>query len=107
MRNQSSVQAGCAEYEGLLNEPQVALTSWATERAEISDRRGRGIYHELRLLQGNFLKAWALLQDHKRDCEMCQVILTMEPLRLMKTRFNVRSITDKSGSIGAKTWSLP
>jgi hypothetical protein len=24
------------------------------------------------------LKAWALLQNHKRDCEVCQVISTIE-----------------------------
>jgi hypothetical protein len=46
MRNQSSVQVVCAEYEGLLTESQLALTSWANERAEISGRRGRDIYSE-------------------------------------------------------------
>jgi hypothetical protein len=77
MSNQSSVQVVCAEYEGLLTESQLALTSWANERAEISARRGRDIYNELRTLQGDFLKAWALLQDHKHDCEVCQVISTI------------------------------
>jgi hypothetical protein len=78
MRNQSSVQVACREYEGLLNESQVTLASWADKRAEISGRRGRDICNELRTLQGDFLKAWALLQNHKRDCEVCQVISTME-----------------------------
>jgi hypothetical protein len=76
MRNQSSIQVVCAEYEGLLNESQVALTSWANERADISVRQERDIYSEHRALKADFLKAWALLQDHKRDCEVCQVIST-------------------------------
>jgi hypothetical protein len=78
MRNQLSVQVVCAEYEGLLKESEVALTSWANERAEISSHRGRGLYNELRTLQGDFLRAWALLQDHKRDCEVCQVVSMFE-----------------------------
>jgi len=76
MRNQSSVQVVCAEYQGLLNESQVAFSNWAYERVEISGRRGRDVYNELRTLQGDFLKAWALLQNHKCDCEVCQVIST-------------------------------
>jgi hypothetical protein len=78
MRNPSSVSVVCAEYEGLLNESQVALTSWANERVGISGGRGRDTYIELRTLQWDFLKAWALLQNHKRDCEVCQVISTNE-----------------------------
>jgi hypothetical protein len=78
MRNQSSVQVVCTEYRWLLAESQLALTSWANERAEISGCRGRDIYNELRTLQWGFLKAWALLQNHKRDCEVCQVISTIE-----------------------------
>jgi hypothetical protein len=78
MRDHSSVSVSCAEYEGLLNESQVALTSWANERVEISGGRGRDVYSGLRTLQWDFLKAWALLQNHKRDCEVCQVISTIE-----------------------------
>jgi hypothetical protein len=74
MGNQSLVQVVCAEYERLLDESQAALTSWAYERAEISGHRGRDVYYDLRTLQRDFLKAWALLQNHKRDCEVCQII---------------------------------
>lgn len=74
MRNRSSIQVVCAEYERLLTESQVALTRWANTRAGISGRRGRDTYNDLRTLQEDFLKAWALLQDHKRDCEVCQVM---------------------------------
>jgi hypothetical protein len=73
MRNRSSVQVVCAEYDGLLKKSQVALTNWNKGRAEISGRRGRDVYNELRTLQANFLKAWALLQYHKRDSDVCQV----------------------------------
>lgn len=78
MRNQSSVQVVCAKYEGLLGKSRVALTNWANERAGISGRRGRDLRNEFRTLQGDFLKAWALLQDHKRDCEVCRVLSTVE-----------------------------
>ncbi len=78
MGNQSLVQVVCAEYEGLFNESQVALNSWAYERAEISGHRERGVNDKLRTLQRDFLKAWALLQNHKRDCEVCQIISTTE-----------------------------
>jgi hypothetical protein len=57
MRNQSSVQVVCAEYQWLLAESQLALTSLANERAEISGRRGRDIYNELRTLQMGLLES--------------------------------------------------
>jgi len=78
MGNQSLVQVVCAGYEGLFNESQVALNSWAYERAEISGHRERDVNDKLRTLQRDFLKAWALLLNHKRDCEVCQVISTIE-----------------------------
>jgi len=92
MRNPSSVSVVCVEYEGLLNESQVALTSWANERVEISGRRGRDQYIELRTLQLDFLKAWALLQNHKRDCEVCQVISTVEHVHAGTEEDKVQSL---------------
>jgi hypothetical protein len=76
MSNQLPVQVVCAEYEGLLKKSQVALTNWSKGRLEISGRRGKCIYNDLRTRQANFLKAWALLQYHKRDCDVCQVVST-------------------------------
>jgi hypothetical protein len=76
MRSQSSVQVVCAEYDGLLKDSQVALTNWNKGRTEInnSGRRGREADNELRALQANFARAWALLQCHENDCEVCQSI---------------------------------
>ena len=102
MGNQSPVQVVCTEYEGLLNESQVALTSWAYELAEISGHRGRNVNDELRTLQRDFLKAWALLQNHKRDCEFCQIIFTIEQLhagiRVAALRAPFLKFTDRSFS---------
>jgi hypothetical protein len=94
MRNPSSVSVVCEEYEGLLNESQVALTSWANERVEVSGRRGRDMYIELRTLQWDFLKAWTLLQDHKRDCEVCQVISALEHVHAGADEEKVPSLID-------------
>lgn len=74
MKIQSSIQVVCAEYERLLKNSQVALTNWNKGRTEIhnSGRRGRDVDNELRALQGNFARAWALVQYHENDCEVCQ-----------------------------------
>jgi hypothetical protein len=76
MRNDSGIQVLCAEFQTLLAESQVALTDWNQGRAKIhkSRRRGPDADSELRILQGNFAKAWALLQFHEHDCEICQLI---------------------------------
>jgi hypothetical protein len=78
MKIQSSIQVVCAEYERLLKKSEVALTNWNKGRTEIhnSGRRGRDADNELRALQGNFARAWALVQCHENDCELCQRIST-------------------------------
>ncbi len=76
MRMQSAVQVWCDEYERLLKDCQVTLTSWNGGRANLnnSGRRGRDADNEVRTLQANFAKAWALLQYHENGCEVCQAI---------------------------------
>lgn len=83
MRDPSSVQVFCAEYETLLKKSQVALSNWSTGRAAIHEfhLRGRDTRNELRELQMNFVKAWAGLQHHKQDCEVCQVVTPIEGVR--------------------------
>jgi hypothetical protein len=83
MRNQSSTQVLCAEHQRLLKESQVALANWSKGRAEIhrSGRRGRDTDNELRALQTTYAKAWALLQYHAQDCEVCQVISIIDRVR--------------------------
>jgi hypothetical protein len=80
MRMESAVQVWCDEYERLLKDCQITLTSWNSGRANVhnSGRRGRDVDNELRTLQANFAKAWALLQYHENGCEVCQAISALQ-----------------------------
>lgn len=80
MQNEPALEMLCDEYQRLLGESQLALTTWNAGRAEIhlSGRRRRDTDNELRELQANFAKAWALLQYHEHDCDICRIVLTME-----------------------------
>jgi hypothetical protein len=92
MRTASAVQVWCDEYERLLKESQVALTNWNLGRAEIHDsgRRGRDADSELRTLQANFARAWAVLQYHEHDCEVCEAVPTLDGGRFETERFHQR-----------------
>jgi len=67
--------AACEDYEVLLKKSHAALAAWTDGRAEIrrSGRKGRFADNELRLLQANFAKAYHELQNHARDCGVCQM----------------------------------
>jgi hypothetical protein len=80
MDNHSTPQVLCAEYQRLLKESQVALNQWNRGRAEIhnSGRHTRDTDDHLRNLQAKFARAWALLQYHEQDCDVCQVISVIE-----------------------------
>ncbi len=76
-RNEPLVRpAMCTEYEALLKESHAALMDWKNGRAEVrrSGRKGREIDNELLVLQARFAKAYAALQHHGRDCQVCRVI---------------------------------
>ena len=64
MKMESVVQVWCDEYERLLKDCQITLTTWNSGRANVhnSGRRGNDADNELRTLQTNFAKAWALLR---------------------------------------------
>jgi hypothetical protein len=66
--------AACSEYERLLEECQEALETWNQQRAEIYDSglRGKRIDDELRRLQAKFARAYALLQNHAKNCMSCE-----------------------------------
>jgi hypothetical protein len=83
MMNQSSTQVLCAEHQRLLKESQAALAKWNKGRAELhkSGRPGRDTDNELRALQATYARAWALLQYHAQDCEVCQVLSIIERVR--------------------------
>lgn len=81
-REDSSIHpAACDDYEMLLMKSSGALTAWKNGRAEIrrSGRKGRSADNELRILQANFAKAYAALQTHARDCELCQMPALIYP----------------------------
>jgi len=80
VRNKPSVQALCPEYQKLLKEEQVALSNWTRGRAEIHEsiRQGRDTHNELQTLHAGFSNAWALLQFHELDCDVCQLIALLD-----------------------------
>jgi hypothetical protein len=80
MGTESSVQVFCPDYQRLLKESQIALTIWNNGRAAIhsAGHRGRDADNTLRILQGNFARAWAALQRHDQYCEVCQRVSISE-----------------------------
>jgi hypothetical protein len=80
MGTKSSVQVFCPDYQRLLKESQISLTTWNNGRADIHNagRRGRDADNTLRILQGNFARAWAALQRHDQYCEVCQRVSMVE-----------------------------
>ena len=82
MSSESPIKpAACAGYEALLRRTHAALTAWKNGREEIrrSGRRGRQADNELRKLQANFAKAYAALQMHVHDCEVCLTPAQVHP----------------------------
>jgi hypothetical protein len=70
----------CTDYQRLLEECQSALETWNKRRAEISQTRlikaDEG--DELLRLQANFARAYAVLEHHSHDCELCELISHIE-----------------------------
>jgi hypothetical protein len=64
----------CETYRGLLEDCEIARREWKQRRAEVAERglRGKGIDDELRRLQANFAKSYAVAGNHVRDCKLCQ-----------------------------------
>jgi hypothetical protein len=60
----------CNEYQRLLGESQGALEIWEEHRAEFCEFRfiGREAGDELLRLQAKYARAYALLQNHERNC---------------------------------------
>ena len=65
----------CNEYQRLLEESQGALEIWEEHRAEFCQFRfiGREAGDELLRLQAKYARAYALLQNHQRNCSRCQL----------------------------------
>ncbi|MGC2764596.1 MAG: hypothetical protein WB607_03745 [Candidatus Acidiferrum sp.] len=66
----------CVEYQHLLDSCQKALATWqqyrsAVERQSMVNSRVRG---QLKRLQGQYSRAYAMLETHERICVHCQYI---------------------------------
>jgi hypothetical protein len=81
MNKEPSIKTAlCGEYQRLLEECQCNLEIWNQRRAEISDSRviKTADGDELLRLQANFARAYALLQHHSVECELCELIAQLE-----------------------------
>jgi hypothetical protein len=65
----------CETYQGLVDDCENARNQWNERRTEISELglRGNGIDNELRRLQARFAKSYAMVRNHLRDCDSCQL----------------------------------
>jgi len=66
----------CPEYQLLLEKCQNALVSWQQRRTIIATASlaGKSAVVELRRLQSNYARAYALLDGHEHSCRTCQYI---------------------------------
>src|SRR5260370_17456346 len=76
MNNQFSVEtAVCTERQMLLAESQRTLEIWREHRAEFCQFRfiAREAGDELLRLQAKYARAYTVLQNHERNCSLCQL----------------------------------
>ena len=81
MNHQFSVETPvCTEHQRLLAEFQKALETWNEHRAEFCQFRfiGREAGDELLRLQAKCARAYTVLQNHDRNCSLCQLASRME-----------------------------
>src|SRR5467141_4169757 len=81
MNNQFSIElAVCTQRQMLLEESQSALEIWNEHRAEFCQFRfiGREAGDELLRLQAKYARAYTVLQNHERNCSLCQLESRME-----------------------------
>jgi len=66
----------CPQYQLLLEECQKALVSWQQRRTLVAHASlaGRSTTAELRRLQANYARAYALLETHEHSCRTCEYI---------------------------------
>jgi len=81
MGKQLSVNTSiCGEYQRLLEGSQSALEIWNEHRTEFCQFRfiGREAGEELLRLQAKYARAYTVLQNHERNCSLCQLASRME-----------------------------
>lgn len=69
----------CEKYDLLLHECEEAQRGWSDWRDEMNSTLqlhgyNRKVSDELLRLQAKFAKAYALLEKHNRECELCQFL---------------------------------
>jgi hypothetical protein len=66
----------CNRYEKLLADCQKALQIWSNRREQAWQMglRGKELGGELVRLQADFAKSYAVLQKHKRQCVLCEIV---------------------------------
>ena len=77
MPTEVSARSGvCQEYQQLLSNCQRALASWQQQSACVSrhifSRQKAG--PELKRRQSEYMRAYASLEQHERDCPHCQFV---------------------------------
>jgi hypothetical protein len=81
MGKQLSVNTSvCSEHQRLLSESENALEIWNEHRAEFCQVRfiRREAGDELLRLQAKYARAYTVLQNHERNCSLCQLASRME-----------------------------
>jgi len=81
MSKQLSVNTSvCSGYQRLLEESESALEIWNEHRAEFCQFRfvGREAGDELLRLQAKYARAYTVLQNHERNCSLCQLASRIE-----------------------------
>jgi|SRR5450432_3976797 len=74
--------AFCTEYETLLHECTDAKETCSDWRAKMTapvvvHQINREVANELLRLQANYAKAYSRLEQHNRDCDLCQFVNRM------------------------------
>jgi len=66
----------CPEYQLLFEKCQKALASWQHRRRLVAHASlaGKSATGELKRLQANYTKAYALLENHEHSCRTCQYV---------------------------------
>lgn len=77
MNSEAVPQLGvCPEYQLLLEKCQKALVSWQQRRTLVAHASlaGKSATAELKRLQINYARAYAVLENHEHSCRTCQYI---------------------------------
>jgi hypothetical protein len=80
MSKQLSVNTSvCSEHQRLLEESENALEIWNEHRTEFCQFRfiRREAGDELLRLQANYARAYTVLENHERNCSLCQLATRM------------------------------